>query len=107
MLPPWTKWWPEQDVASLFPDPDVRARIEREQPGVRLEYFRGSVHAPRGWDRRPCGYLAFGGAYAEETQEAQRRGCSVRTLDGGNLHMVVDPQTVAEHIDELLTCAAS
>lgn len=103
LLPPWTHWWPEGDVASLFPSADVRAGIEDEQPQVPLAYFRDSVDAPAGWDKVPCAYLAFGATYSEETQEAQRWGWRVHTLDGGHLHMLVDADEVAGQIDTLLT----
>jgi len=103
LLPPWTQWWPEDDVASLFPSVDVRAGIEGEQPRVPLAYFRDSVDAPSGWDTIPCAFLAFGATDSEETREAERRGWRVRTLNGGHLHMLVDSAEVAAQIETLLT----
>ncbi|HET9760283.1 MAG TPA: hypothetical protein VFP51_11080, partial [Nocardioidaceae bacterium] len=38
-LPPWTEWWPEADVAGLFPDPATRREVEREEPRLPLAYF--------------------------------------------------------------------
>jgi hypothetical protein len=31
-LPQWTTWWDEDDVASLFPDPQTRRAVSAEQP---------------------------------------------------------------------------
>ncbi len=36
VLPPWTRWWDDAAVAPLFPDAQVRADVEREQPRVAL-----------------------------------------------------------------------
>lgn len=102
LLPPWTTWWPEDDAAALFPNAETRASIERDQPRVPFEYFRESVNAPPDWDAIPCGYLAFGDTYAEETKEAGRCGWPVRTIEGKHLHMVVDPVGVAAQITDVL-----
>jgi hypothetical protein len=36
VLPPWTRWWGEADVAELFPDAAARQRVEREQSHLPL-----------------------------------------------------------------------
>lgn len=48
LLPPWTTWWDESDVAALFPNPEVRARVEREQPRVPLSYFSARLSVASG-----------------------------------------------------------
>ena len=102
LLPPWTKWWDEAEVATLFPDADARDRVEREQPRLPLSYFRQSLPVPDGWDAIPATYLAFGDTYRAERQDAAARGWPVRVLPGGHLHMLVDPPGVAAAIRELL-----
>jgi hypothetical protein len=102
LLPPWTSWWQEADVAQLFPSAGARERIEREQPRLPLSYFRASVLVPAGWDRRPGAYLAFGDTYAAQRREAEGRGWPVATLPGDHLHMLVDPSRVTVEIATLL-----
>lgn len=102
VLPPWTQWWPEQDVAALFPDDDVRARVERQQPRLPLAYFHGTVPAPPGWAALPCAYLAFGSTYADEAARATAEGWVVSRVPGRHLHMLVDPDGVAAELDRLL-----
>lgn len=106
LLPLWTSWWDEADVAPLFPDAEVRARVEREQRQLPVSYFEGSLPVPQGWDERPGGYLAFGDTYAPERDEAARRGWPVRTLPGGHLHMLIDPDQVAGELVALLGSSA-
>ena len=102
LLPPWTQWWPEADVAALFPSDDVRARVEAEQPRLPLSYFSGEVPAAPGWDQIPCAYLAFGGTYAAEVARAEQSGWPVSRLEGRHLHQLVDPPQVAAEISRLL-----
>lgn len=101
VLPPWTQWWDEADLAGLFPSEEVRRLVEREQARLPLSYFGESLPVVAGWDDRPCGYLAFGDTYAAERREAAARGWPVVTLAGRHLHMLIDPDGVAEQIVEL------
>jgi len=101
LLPPWTDWWDEEDVAPLFPTPAVRRRVEAGQPRLPLEYFACEVEAPRGWSDRACAYLAFGGTYAEEITRARALGWPVGVLSGGHLHHLHAPRAVAEQVRRL------
>lgn len=102
LLPPWTTWWDEDDVASLFPDAQTRALVESEQPRLPLSYFEGSLAAPPGWDNRPMAYLAFGDTYAAERADAAQRGWPTTTLSATHLHMLHDPDPVALELTTLL-----
>lgn len=102
LLPPWTTWWDEASMAALFPDAEIRARIEREQHQLPVSYFEESLPVPEGWDRSPMAYLAFGDTYVEERDEAARRGWPVSTLPAGHLHMLIDPDRVAAELVVLL-----
>jgi len=99
-LPPWTQWW--DDASTLFADDDTRAAVEAEQQRLPLAYFRSTVDVPVGWAARPCGYVAFGTTYADETRRAQAAGWPVEVLAGRHLHTVVDPDEVALAIDAIL-----
>lgn len=101
LLPPWTQWWDEADLAGLFPSDDVRRLIEQEQPRLPMSYLSESLPVVAGWDDRPCAYLAFGDTYAAERREAAARGWPVVSLPGRHLHMLTDPEGVARQILEL------
>jgi hypothetical protein len=103
LLPPWTEWWDEAEVATLFPSASARADIEREQQRFPITYFEGSLPVPVGWDERPAGYLAFGDTYATNRHEAVLRGWPVQTLRGHHLHMLAEPASVATELDAMLT----
>jgi pimeloyl-ACP methyl ester carboxylesterase len=98
ILPRWTDWWAEEDVAPLFPDPATRREVAAEQPRLPLRYFTQLIPVPAGWDRHPCTYLLFSPAYEETAATAAGRGWTVRRLHGGHLHQLVDPSGVARVI---------
>lgn len=101
LLPPWTQWWSDEDVAGLFPDAATRAAFEPEQPRLPASYFHAEVRTPAGWESIPAAYVGFGSTYAEEQAEAERRGWPVATMAGQHLHMLVDPAAVAQTIARL------
>jgi Alpha/beta hydrolase family len=98
LLPRWTDWWDEEDVAPLFPDPQTRRAVTDEQPRLPLSYYEASVPAPAGWDAQPCAYLLFSPPYDELADEARRRGWVVERLPGGHLHQLLDPDGVARSL---------
>jgi len=102
LLPVWTSWWEEAEVAGLFPDAGTRARLEREQQRLPLSYFEGSLPVPEGWDDRPGAYLAFGDTYGHERDEAERRRWPVSTLPAEHLHLLNDPDQVATELVDLM-----
>jgi pimeloyl-ACP methyl ester carboxylesterase len=96
LLPRWTEWWDEDEVARLFPDQRTRQAVTEEQPRLPLSYYEASVPVPAGWDVRPCAYLLFGPPYDEVASQAHGRGWIVQRLPGGHLHQLVDPDGVAQ-----------
>lgn len=105
-LPRWSDWWPEKDVASLLPDPDVRAMVVAEQPRLPLTYFEQTLPEPVLWKSIPCGYLQFSRAYDDQADRAGRAGWPVVLLPGGHLHQVVDPYRVADVLLQLVAQVA-
>lgn len=96
LLPPWTSWWDEQDVAPLFPDPAVRAVVEAEQPRMPLAYYGNPPPAPAGWATETrCGYIWFGEPYDAEAAQAAELGWPTTHVPGTHLHMLTDPDGVA------------
>ena len=55
LLPPWTRWWDEDDVAAVVPDPAVLADIRADEPRMPLAYFRSPARGPRRLGHAPAG----------------------------------------------------
>jgi hypothetical protein len=100
VLPPWTDWW--DDLTGVFPDEAAQERVAAGQPRLPLSYFADRLPVPAGWAERPCGYLAFGETYAEETAFARTHGWPVTVLPGRHLHQLHDPGAVGDAVLALL-----
>jgi len=94
LLPTWTRWWDEAEIGALFPDAHTRVGVEREQKQLPLSYFEEVLPVPPGWDECPAAYLAFGGTYAAERDQAVRRHWPVTTLPGDHLHQLASGRPV-------------
>lgn len=103
ILPRWTDWWDEADVAPLFPDPVLRKKIVEEQPTLPLSYYEQQIPVPDGWDDHPCSYVLFGPPYEDIAAEARERGWRVVHLPGQHLHQIVDPAGTARQLAELVS----
>jgi hypothetical protein len=101
VLPVWTSWWPESDVAALFPSEQVRNHVSAEQRPFPLSYFAETVTVGPGWSEVPAAYLGFGDTYEPERAEARSWGWRAETLDGEHLHMLTAPDQVAAAIARL------
>ncbi|MFN2562896.1 MAG: alpha/beta hydrolase [Jatrophihabitans sp.] len=101
-LPPWTSWWEESDIAELFPDAEVRSRVEAEQQRMPVAYYDHLPPAPHGWDEGVhCAYIWFAEPYDAGAEQALASGWLTKRVPGQHLHMLIDPQAVAAAILEL------
>lgn len=105
ILPPWTSWWDEPDVAVLFPNAEVRACVAAEEARMPLAYYDHLPHTPPGWDRTPCAYVWFAEPYDTAAERADAQGWPTRHVPGNHLHMLVDPNAVATAVLELADSA--
>jgi hypothetical protein len=102
LLPRWTDWWPQDEVAALLPDADVRRAVVAEQPRLPLSYFEQAVPVPAGWPPARAAYLQFTSVYDPDAAAARDAGWAVERLSGGHLHQVVDPGAVADALRRLV-----
>jgi hypothetical protein len=101
-VPPWPRWWPDEDLSSLFPDEATRQVIIGEADALPLAYFEEALPAlPDGWPPCHAAYLAFSEPYRREAGAAAQAGWPVRQLSGEHLHMLIDPAGVATAITTL------
>ena len=101
LLPPWTSWWDEDDVAELFPNAHVQADVEAEQPRMPLAYYDHLPPATPNWSAPRLGYIWFGPPYDKDAVQAANRGWPTVHLPGGHLHMLTDPYAVAAALLEI------
>lgn len=108
IVPPWHQWWPEEEVAPLFPDQATRQEVTAQARAVPLVFFEEELPPlPGGWPSCRAAYLAFSEPYRQEAEVAAQAGWPVRELPGGHLHMLADPGGVAAAISSLAGQARS
>lgn len=100
LLQPWLSWWPTDVVERMLPDPDLRRVLQAEAVRLPLSFYDHEIALPRRWTR--SGFIALGGAYANELAEAQRRGWPTRRLSLTHLATATDPVTTADAITSLV-----
>ena len=104
-LPPWSRWWGDEALAGLLPDPDTRRRFAAGCPRLPLAMFQ-EVHppAPR-WPAAPGAYLRLSEAYEDEAARARELGWPVAELISHHLALLTDPGPVAASLRELMGLA--
>ncbi len=97
-LPRWSDWFGEGAIAEILPDETVRRPFLDELERVPVAYLEEPPPVFPVWPDAPCAYLQLSRAYDQEAQAARASGWQVENLETGHLHMLVDPQGVAEKI---------
>jgi hypothetical protein len=98
VLPPWTRWWPRQELGDVLPDAWFD-RVDADAPRVPAAYLTEMLEVPRAWGTLPAAYLAFGDTYAAELALATSLGWPVSRLEGGHLLLLTEPTVVARAVE--------
>ena len=101
-LPPWPRWWGEEALAELLPDPDMRRCFADDCPPLPLAMFEEVHPAAPGWPDAPGAYLRLSEAYDDEAARARDLGWPVTELDSHHLALLTGPGTVAAAVRELV-----
>ena len=101
-LPPWPRWWSEEELAALLPDPEIRRQFVGGCPRLPLAMFEEVHPAAPGWPTAPGGYLQLSDAYEGEAAEARERGWPVRRQLSHHLALLTEPRQVAREILQLI-----
>jgi len=101
-LPPWSRWWGDEELAALVPDPATRQHFAAGCPRLPLAMFE-EIHPPApGWPAAPGGYLQLSEAYEDEAARARGLGWPVRQWPGHHLALLTEPGQVAREIRQLI-----
>ncbi len=105
-LPPWPRWWGDEIMAGLIPDPAARRRFAVGCPQVPLAMFE-EVHPPAPqWPDAPAAYLQLSEAYQDQAATARKLGWPVAERMSHHLAPLTHPGMVADALHELLASSA-
>jgi hypothetical protein len=102
-LPPWPRWWGDEALAELIPDPETRQRFAAGCPRLPMAMFE-EAHppAPR-WPDAPAAYLLLSEACQDQAATARENGWPVTELASHHLAPVTDAGLVAVSLRDLLS----
>ena len=101
-LPPWPRWWGDETMAELIPDPAVRRHFVAGCPPLPLAMFE-EVHPPAPqWPDAPAAYLQLSEAYQDEAARTRELGWPVAERMSHHLAPLTHSSQVAESLRELL-----
>lgn len=102
VLPPWPRWWPDDELAAELPDPADRKTLEAEAARLPRAFYDVPVPVAAGWEPAVVGYLELSPAYRATRHEAERRGWRHAAIDGRHLDLMSRPQVVLDAVAALL-----
>lgn len=102
LLPPWSAWWTDEQLADVLPQDHLRALLVAEEPRLSADFYDQAVPVPDGWEPPVVGYLRLSHAYDDDAREARRRGWRVAEQEGGHLDLLRRPEHVIDGVLGLL-----
>jgi hypothetical protein len=101
-LPPWPRWWGDEVLAGLLPDPELRRHFTAGCSRLPLAMFE-EVHppAPR-WPAAPAAYLQLSEAYDDQAARARELGWPVAQQMSHHLALLTEPGLIAGSVHALL-----
>ena len=101
-LTPWSRWWGDEALAELLPDPAVREQFATGCPRLPLAMFEETQPPTPGWPAAPGGYLQLSEPYEDEAAAAAELGWSVKQRPSHHLALLTEPGQIARDIRELI-----
>jgi hypothetical protein len=98
LMPPWPTWFSADVMDSLISDPAKRAAVMAECPATPVSFFEEERQLAVPWPDAPVAILWFSPGYEGDAARAQELGWPVAHLEGGHLHIVLDPEAVGNAI---------
>jgi hypothetical protein len=101
-LPPWPRWWGDEELVRLIPDTAARRDFAAGCPRLPLAMFEEVQPPAPNWPDAPCAYLRLSEAYDDQAALARERGWPVTELDTHHLALLTEPGLVAAALRGLL-----
>ena len=101
-LPPWSRWWGEEELAALVPDPALRRQFAAGCPQLPLAMVEEAYPPTAGWPAAAGGYLQLSEAYHDQAAQARELGWPVRVQLSHHLALLTQPGQVASEIRSLI-----
>ena len=101
-LPPWSRWWGDETLAELLPDPGMRRAFAASCPRLPLAMFTEVQPPVPRWPAAPAAYLQLSEAYEDHAARARELGWPVARQLSHHLALLTEPGLVAGSLCDLL-----
>lgn len=100
-LAPWNRWFSEDPLPRLIPDPLARAAFEADLPRTPFAFLEALSKPSSAWERLPAAYLELSKGYAATADAAHARGWPIERVRLHHLAAASHPQDVAAAVCKL------
>jgi alpha/beta hydrolase family protein len=101
-LPPWPRWWGDEAMAELIPEPSARLRFTAGCPRLPLAMFEEVHPLAPAWPDAPGAYLLLSEAYQDQAAKARELGWPVAERMTHHLALLTEPGRIAGSLRELI-----
>lgn len=100
-LPPWTSWWPADQLDAMVPDQRLRDLLVQTSPRLPASLFDQTLPRVSEELLGRCSYLQLSSAYESFAARAEHEGWPVDRLDAHHLAILTAPREVADSMQSL------
>jgi hypothetical protein len=105
-LAPWNRWFPDDPLPQLIPDPAARAAFEADLPRTPFAVLEALSKPSSAWEAVPAAYLQLSRGYDATADAAAARGWPVRRARLNHLATASHPREVAALIADCVRASA-
>jgi hypothetical protein len=104
-LPPWTSWWPPEQLRAMLPDEQLRSLLVDTCPRLPASLFSQVLPHLSDHELGTCSYVRLSSAYDTFANQAEQAGWPVHRLQGHHLAILTSPTEVADSLKEVADTA--
>jgi len=96
-LPPWTSWWPAEQLRAMLPDEQLRSLLVESCPRLPAGLFTEVLPTLSEQELGACSYIRLSSVYDAFADQAEQ---AVRRLEG-HLGILTLPTDVADSLQDV------
>ena len=100
-LPPWTSWWPAEQLRAMLPDEQLRSLLVESCPRLPASLFTQVLPTLSEQELGACSYIRLSSVYDAFADQAEQAGWPVRRREGHHLGILTSPTDVADSLQDL------
>ncbi len=100
-LPPWTSWWPAEQMRAVLPDEQLRSLLVESCPRLPASLFTEVLPTVSEQELGACSYIRLSSVYDAFADQAEQASWPVRRLEGHHLGILTSPTDVADNLQDV------